>query len=340
MAKYTVKTIENKEIWEKFVLGHNPQTFLQSWNWGETNKAIGKKIFRIGIFKNSQIVAVYLVIEEKAKRGPHLVIPGGPILDWEDKKLVRFVVGAIYSLAKEEGAWFVRIRPDVLDSEKAQKLFSELGFVAAPMHLHAENTWVLDITADEEALLRGMRKTTRYLIKKSLKTELVLEETTDLGSSSLLSRLQNETVTRHGFVGFPEELFKAQLKAFGKDNQARMFVCRYKGRALAAAIIIFYGDSAYYHHSGSTSKYSEIPSSYFLQWQIIREAKKRGCKYYNFWGIAPGDNPKHRFAGVTLFKKGFGGQKIDWLHARDLPVSLLYWFTHCFEVFRRVFRRL
>ena len=80
--------------------------------------------------------------------------------------------------------------------------------------------------------------------------------------------------------------------------------------------------------------------SYFLQWQIIKEAKNRGIKYYNFWGIAPNDNPNHRFAGVTMFKTGFGGERIDWLHAHDLPISNKYWLTYLFESGRRIFRRL
>lgn len=113
-----------------------------------------------------------------------------------------------------------------------------------------------------------------------------------------------------------------------------------KEEVLSAAIIIFYGDYAYYHHSGSSSKIRPVPASYFLQWKIIQEAKKRGCKYYNFWGIAPNDNPKHRFAGVTIFKKGFGGKRINWLHAQDLPVSPLYWLTYIFETARRKRRSL
>jgi len=106
------------------------------------------------------------------------------------------------------------------------------------------------------------------------------------------------------------------------------------------AIIIFYGDTAYYHFSASVSGHNELPFSYFLQWEIIKEAKKRGIKHYNFWGIAPNSNPKHRFAGVTLFKTGFGGERVDWLHAHDLPVSPLYYLTYTFETCRRVLRRL
>jgi lipid II:glycine glycyltransferase (peptidoglycan interpeptide bridge formation enzyme) len=169
---------------------------------------------------------------------------------------------------------------------------------------------------------------------------LRFEESINPKDADILARLQEETVIRHKFVGFPKEIFVAQLETFGRDNQASLFLCKKGQEVLSAAIIIFYNDIAYYHHSASTLKYPKIPASYFLQWHIIKEAKRRGCKLYNFWGIAPTDNPRHRFAGVTLFKKGFGGRQVDWLHAQDFPTSPFYWLTFFFELGRKFARRL
>lgn len=340
MDKYTTQLIENKNEWERFVLSQKPQSFLQSWNWGETNREVGNRVFRLGFFKGTQLVGGAQIIEERARRGPYFLIPGGPLLDWKNKSLVVFVVEELKKLARQEKVWFIRTRPELLDLPESKKLFSSLGFVPAPMHLHAENTWVLDITPDEEQLLAGMRKTTRYLVRQSLNKGLTVEVHDDSKHIDVLTELQEETILRHKFVGFSEKLFKAQMDHFGQDKEASLFICKKGEEALATAIIIFYGDCAYYHHSGSTSKYRELPFSYFLQWNIIKEAKNRGLKKYNFWGIAPNDNPKHRFAGVTIFKKGFGGERIDWLHAHDLPVSPLYWLTYIFETIRRILRRL
>lgn len=340
MAKFSIEEITNKKVWESFVTSHNPSTFLQSWNWGETNKIIGEKIFRLGFFEDGTLVGVCLVIEVSAKRGPHFIIPGGPIMDWENDELIKYFISTLRSLAKKEKVWFVRVRAELTDTKENAKKLKTLGFVPAPMHLHAENTWVLDVTPSEEALLTAMRKTTRYLVKKSLDMELKVEQTTEKKFIDILDTLQKETAARHKFIGFSKKLFTAQIKSFGKDNQAKLFLCKKGGMVLAAAIIIFYNDTAYYHHSGSVSDFREIPFSYFLQWQIIREAKTRGLKFYNFWGISKNVNPNHRFAGVTLFKTGFGGKRVDWLHAQDLPVSSQYWLTYIFETARRILRRL
>ena len=340
MAKYESKIITNKKIWEDFVLSQNPQTFLQSWDWGETNEKTSSKILRVGFYRENELVGVCLLIKENAKRGPHLVLPAGPLLNWNDIKLANFFVETIKSLAKKEKVWFVRVRPEIMDTEENRILFSKLGFISAPMHLHAENTWILDITKSEDELLAGMRKTTRYLVKKGEKSDLKIEISDDPGLARTLYELQKETALRHGFVGFPENLFRNEIEIFAKDNMAKVFYCKNGKEILAIAIIIFYGDTAYYHFSASVSGHNELPFSYFLQWEIIKEAKKRGIKHYNFWGIAPNSNPKHRFAGVTLFKTGFGGERVDWLHAHDLPVSPLYYLTYTFETCRRVLRRL
>lgn len=340
MDKYEVKNITDQKIWEDFLISNNPKTFLQSWAWGEVNDSLGSKVIRLGFYDSGKLVGVAQMVKERAKRGPHLLLPAGPIFNWEDTKLRKFILKSIYDRARQENSWFVRIRPEITNSEKTRTLFKNMGLISAPMHLNAENTWILDITKSEEDLLKGMRKTTRYLVNRSLKEGLKIEKTISIKDAKILFDLQKETSIRHNFVAFPLKLFEKEIEIFAQGDNLLVFKCIKDKKVLAIALIIFYGDTAYYHFSASTSDYSKIPFSYFLQWQVILEAKKRGIKYYNFWGIAPNDNPHHRFAGVTLFKTGFGGERVDWLHAHDLVISPLYWLTYVFESIRRVTRKL
>ncbi len=340
MAKFELREIIDKKIWETYLLSRKPGTFLQSWNWGETNALIGQRVKRFGVFDENKVIGIFQLIHQAAKRGNHYIIPGGPIIDYNNSDLLNFTFQALRRFLLSEKAWFVRIRPDVPDTEILRKKLRERGLLAAPMHLHGENTLVLDITKDEEVLLKEMRKTTRYLIKKSLTEGYSIRLSNDPNDVDLLYKLQKETAGRHKFVGFRKDLFEAQMKTFGKDKQAQLFVCEKNHKPLVAAIIIFYGEKAFYHHSGSANKARNTNASYFLQWQVIKYAKEQGYRYYDFWGIAPTSDPRHRFSGVTTFKTGFGGLKVDWLHAHDLPVSLLYWLNYIFETGRRMARRL
>ena len=107
----------------------------------------------------------------------------------------------------------------------------------------------------------------------------------------------------------------------------------------ASAIIIFYGNMAAYRHSASLQLDKRLPTSYLIQWEAIKEAKKRGVMWYNFWGIAPeGASSKHPFFGITHFKKGFGGSHMELLPCFDIPLKMRYYLTRYFEFFRSIKR--
>lgn len=336
-----IVSIEDKKQWENFVLSSHPNVFLQSWNWGEFHRLMENKIFRLGVFEGRKLVGVALVIKEEAKRGRYFTIPGGPILiNWDDFKLSKAVFNKLKHLGAEEEIDFIRVRPPIPDTPRHRRLFRKLGFRDAPMHLHAETTLQLDLSQSEEEILAGMRKTTRYLIRRAEREGVKTEVSKNVGDVDILYRLQMEAWQRHKFVPFSKEFFEKHFKAFVGDDQIVLIKANYQNETLAIGMFIFYGDTATYHYSGSSSKHFKIPSSYAMLWRAIREAKKRHCRVFDLWGIAPSDDPRHRFAGVTLFKKGFGGQRVDHLHAQDLPLKKSYWLTYVFETIRRWRRRL
>jgi len=340
MEKYNVKEIIDKKVWEEFNLKNDIQSFLQSWSWGEVNKNTGNAIFRCGIYTKSKLVGICLLIEQRAKRGFHYIIPVGPVIDFNDKELVNYTLNFIKDFATGKGAWFVRLRPGIYDSSDKYELFASFGFKPAPMFLHGENTLILDIEKSNELLLAGMRKNTRHAIRKSLKEGFTFSISKNLSDLKMLMDLQEETAKRHKFVKFNDKIFSEEMKAFLADDQILFCICKKGKEVLAVALIVFYKKTAFYHYSGSTNASRKTNASYFLQWNIIQEAKERGLKYYDFWGIAPTDNPKHRFAGVTTFKMGFGGTKVNWVHALDLPISSFYWVTFLFENVRKAIRHL
>ena len=93
-------------------------------------------------------------------------------------------------------------------------------------------------------------------------------------------------------------------------------------------------------------KYPKIPISYLLLWEAIKEAKARGCKKFNFWGIADisSDNKvldkNHPWAGLTLFKIGFGGKPKKHVNTQDFILSSKYWLNFAIEKIRKIKRGL
>ena len=77
-----------------------------------------------------------------------------------------------------------------------------------------------------------------------------------------------------------------------------------------------------------------------MLWQVILEARSRGCALMNFYGIAPENEPKHPWAGLSLFKKGFGGGAHEYVSTQDLILRPAYWITYSIEALRRLKRRV
>lgn len=334
------RNIETKKIWEEFLAKHPEANFLQSWYWGEFQETLGRIIFRIGFFQESKPVGLMFTYIETSKRGKYLVVPGGPIIDWHNNELIDLFVLEVKNIAKRNGCIFVRVRPQLTDGTFARKIFEDAGFKKAPMYLHAELTSQLSIEISEAELLENMRKSTRYEVNKAQKLGIVVSDEYSLKTVATFIKLQNETAKRQKFVPFSKNFLEQQFEIFIKNNLAKLYTAKRANKVLAQAFIIFYGEEAVYHYGASTDEGRKFPGAYLIQWEAIKEAKRRGISRYNFWGVAPLDSIDHRFSGLSLFKRGFGGSDVAYLPAQDLVINQKrYLFDYWFEKIRRNLRR-
>lgn len=333
-----VVEIMQEKVWEDFVLEWQPNNFLASWKWGDFNEAFGYQTFRIGLYNDKKLIGTCLAIKVSAKMGNFLLCPSGPLLSEMKQDRLFYLLDYLKDLASKEKCKFLRIRPLIENSQENEELFHQFGFKDAPTHVHAQISWLLDIVRSEEELLAGMRKTTRYLIRQANKLGIIVEERNNPVGVRLLEELQEETARRHHFVPFSNKYLEKEFEVFVKTNQVKILIAKKENETLAAAMIIFYGDSAFYHHGASRE--SRLPASYLLQWEAIRLAKKLDKKFYNFWGIAPIDSSRHPWAGLTTFKQGFGGFRLEYTPAYDLPLTMLYPLIYWFERIRRYARGL
>lgn len=327
--------MQSKDQWETFVLARAPHTFLHSWNWGEFQSAQGEAIHRIGLFEREALVGVALLITIRARRGSFVFCPHGPFMDWANADHRSAFFEYVRNFAREQRVDFIRISPLISDSNEHVQFFRMEGFRAAPIHMHPELAWMVDVSKSEEELLMDMRKTTRYCIKRSEKEGVTIEKSADEAALAEFYRLYAETVDRHQFIPFSKMYLENELKIFSADNQVLMFSARYNGEVIASAMVLFYGASSFYHQGASSKKFPKVPAAYLLQWEVMREAKRRRMQFHNFWGISETENPKHPWHGLTLFKKGFGGFAEQYARAQDLPLTKKYWLNFAVESFRR-----
>lgn len=321
MNTLRIQEISSQKIWESFVLTYSPQALFQSWQWGEIEKKSGDSVRRYGIYSEKELIGVAQLFIVHAKRGTYLHIRQGPILSDYSRSTLQQSITLFSEIAKKERALFIRMSPMIEDSDEHKQMLHDCGLLPSPIHeVDAERCWVLDISQSEDSILQGMRKTTRYEIRRGQKMDIRVKKTVNPDDLSEFITLYKETSKRHGFVSHGSIV--EEFEHFASRGEAMLLLGYVDQTLIAGAIIIFYGGQAIYHHGASLP--SKVPVSYMLQWQAIVEAKKRNIGVYNFYGIAPEGKPNHPWNGLTLFKKGFGGKEVRYMHAYDYPLSPLY----------------
>ncbi|MDD5751224.1 MAG: peptidoglycan bridge formation glycyltransferase FemA/FemB family protein [Candidatus Peribacteraceae bacterium] len=367
VSPITVSQAQNQVQWDSFLSAQRYRPFLQSWTMGEVYRDTRQEPIRLEVRENGEIVAICQAILVPAKRGRHLAIPYGPILGNQKpetrNQILEILLNELVRIGKEHHCSFIRMSPFWPETQYSNPQSPIPHTLPSPLHLLAEHVWYLPLvtpdpwqqpetrnqkpeTAGEEALLAAMRKTTRNLIRRAEKDGVeIVASANPVNDVGQFIALHEETRKRHHFTPYTNTFFRSQVTRFAARGECTVYLARYQGEVAAASIHIHAFGETSYHHGASTSKFAKIPASYLLQWTAICDALKRGDHVYNFWGIAPvatGEDsktkiqdPKHPFAGVTLFKTGFGGNLLPLVHCMDFPLTRTYTFTRLFEQLRK-----
>ncbi len=356
--------------WDAFLASQRYAPFLQSWTMGDVYNDIGQTPVRLQVTQDSKIVGICFAHLVPARRGRHLSVPYGPVfaesLRPEDFTAIAApLIAALKQAAKEHSCAFLRLSPFLRDID--QKAFENMCTSAgarvrpSPLHLLAEHVWYLPLTTpdswdhatgktaltprDPDEIFKNFRATTRNLVRRAEKDGVTIRASSDpvRDTDEHFIRLHDETRKRHAFTPYSNTFFRSQVRRFAARKECTVYLAEYQNQVIAASIHMHACGETSYHHGASADAFKKIPSSYLLQWTAIRDALVRGDRVYNFWGIAPTTEQDgtvrpqkdHPFAGVTLFKTGFGGSLMPLMHCVDIPLSTLYYITRGFEYLRK-----
>lgn len=304
-----VKQIDNKIKWNNFLLNQPTQTgiFLQSAEWLDFQEINGHKIYRLGLVdeENNLEAICGVLIKLLPFRKGYFYAPRGPVGEPEE------LIDKIKKTTQKDGAIFLKIEPP------AEILLPPLLHAAS---VQPKQTLVLNLLKANEELLSLMHEKTRYNIRLAEKKNLVLKT----GALEDFWKLMEETTARDKFHAHPKKYYETMLKNINGDGKTEMRVelrvAYFENMPLAAAIVGYFGDTVTYIHGASSNERRNLMAPYFLHWEIIKEAKNLGYKFYDFWGI-----DEKKWPGVTRFKKGFGGFEISYPGAFDLPINKLWY---------------
>jgi len=249
-----------------------------------------------------------------------LGIERGPIL--EKKEAWKNLFEQIKKLALKEKAVFVRVEPP---SGENGDLFGGKGWRKAHAHYQPEWTLRVNLEGTEDEILAQMKPKGRYNIKVAQKNNVTVRASSAPADVTAFYKILKQTGGRDGFHIHNEDYYQKFIAAATKNNWGTLYLAEYEGEVVGGVIATFYGDTGMYYYGASAYEHRSLMAPYLIQWTAMKEAKKQGLKWYDFLGIAPPDDPKHPWVGITQFKKKFGGEIVGYEKAREYVFRPLWY---------------
>jgi len=187
-------------------------------------------------------------------------------------------------------------------------------------------TLMIDLTKTEQEILNEMKPKGRYNIKIAQKKGAVVLKSIDQKDVGTFYAMIKETATRDGFSVQPQEFYEKMFASLKEENRVKLYMAESEGKIIAANIVTYYGDTSTYYYGSSSNEYRNLMAPYLLQYEAIMDAKKLGYKYYDFLGISADEKTKDSWAGITDFKRKFGG--FDFVYHKPSEIILSHlWYS-------------
>jgi len=325
MLEINEKVEKNK--WNEFVI-NNQGNFLQSFEWGEFQNALGEKTFRFGVQENNFILAEAQMIKQAFLfRGKSFFyIPFGPIFkkdisEEKRKEVFNFLLEHIKQIPGK--AIFLRVEP-------ISSLFTSQDFNNPLKRVQPQKTLILSLQKDQEEILNNFTEKVRYNIKLSQKKGVQIRFQ-DKYTPEFYDLIK-KTTKRDKFHAFEPEHYKKLFDFNSADFKTKLCLADYKGKIIGAGILIIFGGQGQCIHSASDWEYRALKAPNLLQWERIKFLKDNQCQEYNFWGI-----DEKKWPGLTAFKKGFGGKEFIYPQGKDIVFQKIW-----YEIYKilRIFKKL
>ncbi len=254
-------------------------------------------------------------------------IPKGPLLAWDDPVQVQALLTTIHAEARQQGAIFLKVEPDVsMTDPQAEMVIARLreaGFTPADT-IQPRTTQIIDLSPAEVDILAAMKQKTRYNIRLAKRKGITIRAG-QADDVALFHELSQLTAERDDFGVHSRAYYQAAYDLFAPD-QCALLLADYKGKSLAGLMVFRHGADAYYLYGASSNEERNRMPTYAVQWAAMQWAKERGCIRYDLWGIPDADaetleaefmKRNDGLWGVYRFKRGFGGDIVRSIGAFD-----------------------
>jgi lipid II:glycine glycyltransferase (peptidoglycan interpeptide bridge formation enzyme) len=296
---------------------------LQSWEWGEFRAQTDVKVERLGLFDQGElkrgIQVTFHPIPLIGKTAGYF--PKGYMPDQEQ-------LAALEQLGKQHNALFIKMEPNIaqaLDTPSGHgqvaKYLMENGAVAG-RPLFTKYTFQLDLTPSEDKLFANLDSKTRYNVNLAYKKGVTIVEDTSAEGMEIYLDILQETTQRQGFYAHTPDYFRTMWQTIGQSGLLKIFHAVYQDTIITSWIMFEFNGVLYYPYGASRSIHRNVMANNLMMWEMIRYGQTKGLKMFDMWGsLGPEADPKDSWYGFHKFKRGYGGQLVEFVGTYDIVME-------------------
>jgi lipid II:glycine glycyltransferase (peptidoglycan interpeptide bridge formation enzyme) len=313
--------VTDAESWNAFVERAPYHAFPQLWEWGEVRALGGWRPVRlaIGTDRDHPIAGAQLLLRRVPLVGWSLAyVPRGPIGELDDPEVRTALLRALRALGREERIATVRADPEARIGTPYGAALLEPPWRVAPK-VQPPTTRVLDLTPGEGALKGALKRKHRQYVNKAERAGIEIERFDGSAPPEVIgpaladfNRIYRLTADRAGFVAREAFYYERVWSIFAPTGRVRLSFAVRDGERIATLFHFTCGERAVESYGGMTDAGADARANYLLKWAAIADFAGEGFRVYDMWGLATG--------GIRQFKEGFGGEEIEYVGARDLPL--------------------
>jgi len=344
----TVKEVLDREQWNTFLEQHPRGHYLQSYDWGELYRYLGRPIYRLGAFDHECLVGAMMFVVTPVpipllgKYYNWLYCARGPAIENDNPEVLDALLARVHEIAQISHAVVCKMEPNVLEDEDEPWLdhLRTSGFQVNRQSICGRRSWVLDVRPDEQKILAGFRKTWRYNIRFAQRERVEVREVKTDEDFDTYYRLLMVTSQRDGFFVHPQDYHKEIYRRYASTGDALLLLAIHQGQAVAARMVIRFGDTCLDMFGASSNEDRGFPKTHILQHHCIQWAKSKGCSSFDFRTIPETLDENEEMYGVYHYKKGFGGFSRLHMPTQDyIYRPLIYYFWKTLVEQKRALRR-
>lgn len=295
-AQFDLKTLDNSAEtnakWDEFVDSCNRGTFFHLSGWKRVIETVYKhRCHYLYATRNDEIVAVLPLVEQKSLLFGHALVStpfcmmGG--VASEDDNAMLFLEQQAIEKANQLGVDYLELR---YPFERDNPALTEKC---------AHSTFGCELAEDNDAILAGIKKKQRAVVRHSLKNELDFRVDSDAATAY---DVYSESVRNLGTPVFPKHYFAALADEFGE--RCDVLTVEKDNKPVSSVLSFYYKGQVLPFYGGGLFEARSLKSNDFMYYQLMCHAKNnKACNYFDF-GRSKDDS------GAFKYKRTWGMEPI------------------------------